>query len=56
MNFQILLMVKYKTGTNLWRLMEMIQTFHQVFIMDYKDWLLTVMWIYEFELQRPTIG
>jgi hypothetical protein len=34
MNFQILLMEKYKTGNNLWRLIEMIQTFHQVFMTD----------------------
>jgi hypothetical protein len=32
MNFQILLMGKYRTGTHLCRLMEMIQTFYQAFI------------------------
>jgi hypothetical protein len=34
MNFQILIMKKYKTGTNILRLMEIIQTFHQAFITD----------------------
>jgi hypothetical protein len=34
MNFQILLMEKYKTVTDLCRLMGMIQTFHQAFMMD----------------------
>jgi hypothetical protein len=34
MNFQILLMEQYKKWTNLWRLMEMIQTFHMAFMTD----------------------
>jgi hypothetical protein len=32
MNFQIILLGKYKTENHLWRLMEMIQTFHQAII------------------------
>jgi hypothetical protein len=43
MNFQILLMEKYKTGTNLCRLMEIIQMVHQAFMTYLRDWLLTVM-------------
>jgi hypothetical protein len=34
MDFQILIMKKYKSVTHLWRLIKIIQTFHQAFMTD----------------------